>query len=97
MIFTTSTKTQYAGPDAHISVIKLLKHISSKYLKDFMLRDEGHYWETGDEFFLLNQFKNYKAAIDSFSEAMEGLTAVPGETAESITNKIERLLKEKLI
>ncbi|HET7116218.1 MAG TPA: hypothetical protein VFI29_06990, partial [Hanamia sp.] len=37
LIFTTSTKTQYAGADAHIAIIKLLKHLSKKYLKDFTL------------------------------------------------------------
>lgn len=49
LMFTTSTKTQFAGIDAHIALIKLLKYISKKYLKDFKLMDEGDYWETGDE------------------------------------------------
>lgn len=95
LIFTASTKTQYAGPDAHVAIIKLLKHISTKYLNDFELNDEGNYWETGDEKILLNQFKNYNAAIDSFCKAMEGLTVVRGETAELLADRIEKLLKEK--
>ena len=49
LMFTTSTKTQYAGPDAHIAIIKLLKHISANYLQSFTLSDEGNYGETGDE------------------------------------------------
>ncbi|HEY5408860.1 MAG TPA: hypothetical protein VIJ92_17340 [Ginsengibacter sp.] len=61
-----------------------------------MLNDEGNYWETGDGKILLNQFKKYNAAIDSFCEAMEGLPAVPGETPESLADRIERLLNEKL-
>jgi hypothetical protein len=96
LIFTTSTKTQYAGPDAHIAIIKFLKHISAKYLKDFMLNDEGNYWENGDENILLNKFKKYNAAIDSFCDAMEGLPAVPGDRPESLAVRIERLLNEKL-
>ncbi len=95
LLFTTSTKTQYAGPDAHIAIIKLLKHISAKYLKDFTLSDEGYYWETGNEKILLDQFKNCDAAIDSFCEALEGLSAVPGETAESLGDRLEKLLREK--
>ena len=95
MIFTASTKTQYAGPDAHIAIIKLLKHISAKYLDEFKLYDEGNYWETGDENILLNQFKNYNAAIDSFRKAIEELPPVPGETAASLADRLESILKEK--
>jgi len=95
LIFTTSTKTQYAGQEAHIAIIKLLKHISAKYLSRFELNDEGKYWETGDEKILLNQFKNYNAAIDSFCKIIEELPAVPGETAASLCDRLENILKEK--
>jgi hypothetical protein len=46
---TISVKTQYAGIDAHIAFIKLLKHLSKKYFSEFDLSDEGKYWETDDE------------------------------------------------
>ncbi len=95
LIYTASTKTQYAGPDAHIAVIKLLKHISAKYLAGFTLSDEGYYWETGDEKILLNQFKKFDTAIDSFRKALENLPYVPGELPESIADKLEKILKEK--
>jgi DNA helicase HerA-like ATPase len=96
LIFTASTKTQYAGADAHIAIIKLLKYLSKKYLKDFTLIDEGYYWETDDEKILLEQFEKYNAAIDIFCEALKGLPAIPGETAESLGDRLERLLREKL-
>ena len=95
LIFTASTKTQYAGPDAHIALIKLLKHVPAKYLDDFRLSDEGYYWETDDEELLLIQFRNYNAAIDSFHKATEGLHALPGETPESLADKLETLLRKK--
>ena len=95
LIFTASTKTQFAGPDAHIAIIKLLKYISGKYMVDFEVYDEGNYWETGDEKTLLTQFKNYNAAIDSFRKAIEGLPAVPAETTESLADRLENILKEK--
>jgi len=69
--FTISTKTQYAGADAHIAIIKLLKYISSKYLKHFTLFDEVSYWETGDEKVLLQQFARYEAALDAFTDLKE--------------------------
>jgi hypothetical protein len=96
LIFTTSTKTQYAGADAHIAIIKLLKYISSKYLKDFTVFDEGSYWETGDEKVFLKQFARYEAALDSFTDLLKGMKSVPGESAESLADSLERIFKEKL-
>ena len=95
LMFTANTKTQYAGADAHIAIIKLLKYLSKKYLKDFTLSDEGYYWETGDEKILLEQFDRYKAALETFSETLKSLPVVPGEMAKSLSERLEKLLKEK--
>ena len=94
-IYTISTKTQYAGIDAHIAIIKLLKHISKKYLKDFTLTDEGYFWETDDENILRQQFEKCDAAIDSVCEALNNLPNATGETPESLAERIEKLLREK--
>lgn len=96
LMFTSSTKTQFAGPDAHIAIIKLLKYISEKYFENFMLSDEGNYWETGDEKILLAQFKKYDDALNFVQKALEDLPAVPGESAASLADRIERILNEKL-
>ncbi|MEO6948536.1 MAG: hypothetical protein ABI123_02815 [Ginsengibacter sp.] len=96
LYFTASSKTQYAGIDSHMAIIKLLKYISGKYLKNFTLNDEGYYWETGDENLLLEQFEKYEAAIDTFCEAIENLPSISGETHESLADRIERILREKL-
>ena len=95
LIFTTSTKTQYAGPDTHIATIKLLKHVAAKYLDNFTRSDEGYFWKTRDKKILLNQFKKYNAALDSFSKTFEGLTTISSETPESLADRIEKLLREK--
>lgn len=84
-----------AGPDAHIAIIKLLRYVAAKYLLDFSLTDEGYYWETDSVTILLNQFKKYKEAIDSFCEAIERLPAVTGETPVSLSDRMERLLNRK--
>ena len=83
------TKTQYAGPDAHMAVMHVIKHISNKYLEDFKLSDEGQYWETGDEDLLLKTFKRYSALIDSFATALETFSK---ETGESFEQYFARLL-----
>jgi hypothetical protein len=96
LFFTTSTKTQYAGMDAHIAVIKLLRHLSKKYMKDFILKDEGLYWETNDEGVLSKQFNAYDSTLKIVSETLENMTIVPDETIESLAERMERLLKENL-
>ncbi len=96
LIYTTSTKTQYAGMDVHIAVIKLLRYLSKKYMKDFVLNDEGLYWETNDEKVLEKQFGRYHSALEFFSEALQNMSDVPGESLESLADRIERLLREKL-
>ena len=95
--FTISTKTQYAGADAHMAIIKLLKYISSKYLKHFTLFDEGNYWETGDEKVLLQQFARYEAALDAFTDVLKGMHSVHGESAESLADRLERIFKENWV
>ncbi len=95
LMFTASTKTQYAGADAHIAIIKLLKYISGKYMKDFQLSDEGNYWETGNENILYDQFKKYNFYVDSVSDALTGLPGIPGESPENLTDRIEKILNEK--
>jgi len=94
-IFTTSTKTQFAGIDAHIAIIDFLKHLSKKYLKDFTLIDEGNYWETGNKKVLREQFKKYNSALEAFSETLNEMPQIPGEKAESLADRLEKILKEK--
>lgn len=95
LMFTASTKTQYAGADAHISIIKLLKYISKKYLKDFNLNDEGDYWETGSDKILYAQFKRYNYLLNVVSDILDNLKTTPGEATISLADKIEKIIKEK--
>jgi hypothetical protein len=95
LLYTTSTKTQFAGPDAHIAVIKLLRYMKEKYFSRFDLTDEGEYWETGDEKVLLARFAKYNFLLDAVSAALSELTTTPGETPVSLADKIEEMLKKK--
>lgn len=95
LMFTISTKTQFAGIDAHISIIRLLKHLSKKYFRGFILKDEGSYWETGGEKILQQQFDNYNAAMDIFCKELQDLPAISGESQESIADRLEKLLRKK--
>ena len=88
------TKTQYAGPDTHIALIKLLKYVSKKYFSAIEVSDEGQYWETGDENILRKTFKCYTLLIDTFADALSNLESKPGETPESLAQRMEELLQK---
>lgn len=95
LIYTTSAKTQFAGADAHIAVIKLLRYLKEKYFSVFELNDEGMYWETMDEKVFLKQFARYEFLLDAVADALTGMKTVPGETRLSLADKIEKLLKDR--
>lgn len=96
LMFTTSTKTQYAGIDAHIAIIKLLKYISKKYLENFKLSDEGNYWETGDEKLLVKQFERYDTALNILTGTLKDFPAKANETPQSLAKRLEAFLAAKL-
>lgn len=91
-----STKTQFAGMDAHMAVVRLIRHLSKKYFQDFTMEDEGHYWETDDVNLLRKQFATYEALIDAVTTALEDFPALPGETPAGLAERLERLLKDSM-
>jgi hypothetical protein len=90
-LYMLSVKTQYAGIEIHKLVIHLLKYLSKKYLQDFIVSDEGGYWETGDEKLLQETFKRYTILIESFASSLE---TYPKKYGESFEVYFERLLKQ---
>ena len=94
-IYTTSTKTQFAGVDAHMAIIRLLRYLKQKYFSVFELNDEGDYWETMDEKVLLSQFAKYDFLLNAVADALSEMKAVPGETPLSLADRIEKMLKDK--
>jgi hypothetical protein len=94
--YTAFTKTQFAGPDTHIALMKLLRYLSDKYFSEIEVDDEGLYWGTWDKKILLEQFTKYNYALDAVTTALSGMKAVPGETPQSLADRIEETLREKL-
>jgi hypothetical protein len=88
------TKTQYAGPEAHMSVINVLRHIGNKYLEELNITDEGQYWETGDETLLRNTFRRYTGLIDGFASALENIKVNPGESIEDYIRRIVEMINK---
>jgi hypothetical protein len=96
MVETVSVKTQYAGIDVHLTVLKLLQYLKDKYFSFFELNDEGMYWETKDIEVLKSQFARYDFIVNSMRDAIKDFKALPGETAESLADRLEALFRNKL-
>jgi hypothetical protein len=95
MVDTISTKTQFAGPDTHITVLNLLQYLKDKYFAVFELRDEGHYWETKDKKILLDRFAQYNFFLDAVADTLGDFKTAPGETPASLADRLAEFLKKK--
>lgn len=79
-LYMLSVKTQYAGIEIHKQVIHIFKYLAPKYFLSFEMKDEGKYWETGDEKLLHEIFKKYDALISRFTSGLEHIPINPGES-----------------
>jgi hypothetical protein len=95
MIEVIHTKTQYAGPDTHMAILKLLRYLKGKYFTELEVNDEGLYWETQDKETLLSQFAKYNHALNMLTDALADFKSVPGETSSSLADRLEQLLLKK--
>jgi len=97
-VYSVHVKTQFAGPDVHIALVKLLKYLEKKYLDDVEVNDEGDYWETADRALLEKNFDTLTHYINVVADALENYTGpVPGDgNPQSLADLIEKILREKL-
>ncbi|HEX5111979.1 MAG TPA: hypothetical protein VFV79_03975 [Saprospiraceae bacterium] len=59
---------QYAGPEAHMQLISIMRHLSSKYFSKFKLIDESEFWETGNEQKCRDWFAMFSVWMDNMSD-----------------------------
>jgi len=69
------TKTQFAGPEYHIKLVKLLKYVADKYFDEWHVSDESDYYETGNE----ERLKQCMNLIDKSMAALSDAFDVHGE------------------
>jgi hypothetical protein len=67
-------KTQFASPEIHIIIVKLLRYLKEKYFQRFEVIDEGKYWETGDEDLLAEKMEFLSKKMDAFAQALDNCT-----------------------
>jgi hypothetical protein len=90
--YALSTKTQFAGCDAHLALMKLLFYLENKYFAALNVEDEGNYWETKDENILKQHFKRYDEILNNVADAISPMDAIQGESPGSLADRIEDLL-----
>ena len=73
LVYTTSTKTQYAGPATHVALLKFLKYLKEKYFESFELNDEGYYWETNDKKILRQRFDHFNYLVNAVGKALSNI------------------------
>ena len=86
------SKTQFAGPEVHISIIKLLKYINKKYIANLEVCDEGNYWETGDETTVNNRMNIINSAMTALEEGLRELDQMDNLTEDGLMKKIEDVI-----
>ncbi len=86
------TKTQFAGAEAHISIIKLLKYLKHKYIANLEVIDEGNYWETEDFNQVHTRMEVIKSAMDAIEEGLAELGDRSELTPEQIMEKIQEIM-----
>ena len=92
-------KTQFAPPEVHVTVVKLLQYIKEKYMPDLEVVDEGDYWETGDENVLRNKLKFLGDKIDAFGKALNSISKkdikeITESDDESMPEKFEKIIRK---
>ena len=95
-IYFVAIKTQFAGADVHICLVKLLKYLEKKYLKDVSVTDEGNYWETDSKEVLLERFSAYNHLLKVVEKTLRDFKTIPGETTGQFADRLEQYLKNKL-
>ncbi|MEP6647079.1 MAG: hypothetical protein ABJC12_08310 [Saprospiraceae bacterium] len=83
---------QDAGPEAHMRLIHLLRHLSVTYFPNFELTDESEFWETGDEQKCRDWFSMFEVWMDNMSADLGKIDARGYEGGRSYYNRLQEAL-----
>lgn len=87
-------KTQFAGIQTHITIIRLLQLIKNKYISNLNVRDEGEFWNTGDVKLLREKFTYLKRALKKTNSLFLTEKLSEGiENDKQLLDRIETLIK----
>jgi hypothetical protein len=84
-----SVKTHFAGVEAHIVFINLLRQVKEQFFPNLNVTDESDYWTHNDEAQLRTYFARLTGYMEAFKKRLENDVA-PGEDKESLFENITR-------
>lgn len=84
---------QYAGPEAHMRLVHLLRHLSVTYFSKFKLIDESEFWETGDEQKCRDWFSMFEVWMDNMSTDLGKIDGRGHEGRKSYHDRLKELLR----
>ena len=89
-----NTVVQYAGPDAHMRMIRMLRYISNKYFSAFQMIDESEYWESGNEEKCRDWFIMFNMWMNNMSTGLTKLDGRGHENGETYGLRLRELLRK---
>jgi hypothetical protein len=93
-MFWAHTKTQFAGPDSHAVICRLLRYLSDRYFDQLEVLDEANYWESQNVEELQQAFNQTASAIEIFKEVLDSQAVDAPKTVEELAQKIEELFRK---
>lgn len=97
----STVKTQFAPPEVHITIIKLLKYLKKRYIPNLKVFDEGEYWESEDKEKLvdkinfLNEKMNQLEGVLSEVEIENIRECSPEQLADILEERIKKEFNQK--
>ncbi|OFY65054.1 MAG: hypothetical protein A3H98_07280 [Bacteroidetes bacterium RIFCSPLOWO2_02_FULL_36_8] len=92
LLFSSFTKTQYAGPSTHKKIITLFRYLNQNYFTRFKMYDESKYWETNDEKVMYENFNVYNSLVNSVASAFKNF---PMKDDEPIVEYFKRAFRQQ--
>jgi hypothetical protein len=88
-------KTQFAGADTHIALVKLLRYLKRAYVSDLQVRDEGEYWDTDDADRVARKIDFLNGRIEALKEELQHTPRpdAPDSDVTSVARKIEETIE----
>lgn len=97
LTFINHIKTQFAPPEVHIAVIKLLKYIHKKYVFNLDVYDEGGYWATENPALVKERIDFLNSKMDALRDISKSFKIDTDDSPETIADKMEQLLNNTLM
>jgi len=94
----STVKTQFAPPEVHITIIKLLKYLKMRYIPNLKVIDEGEYWESEDKEKLVKKINFLNEKMDHLEEVLSEIEIenVAACSPEQLADILEERMKKRL-